>query len=223
VKVIDISGRIYKGMWNYGDQYPNFNLTSVGFPYGGEVYPVDVFEGMHAQTGTYIESPGIYLEGEGRKLNDIPIEKFYRIDTYILKIDHNELGIKDNRPYISVDDVKKAEKGSIPPDSAILVGTGYGKNWDKKDYIERSWFFQREALYYLIDKHPFLIGGDSPVWENDVHPEGAFERFYREGIYLLAPCIKLEEIESYRVKLIVLPINVTEANICPVRAVVVEE
>jgi kynurenine formamidase len=223
VKATDISGKIYNGMWNYGDQYPNFNLTSVGFPYGGEVYPVDVFEGMHAQTGTYIESPGIFIEGKGSKLNDIQIERFYKIDTYILKIDHNNLGIKDNRPYISLDDIKKAEKGNIPQGSAILVGTGYGKNWDKKDYIEKSWFFKKEALYYLIDKHPFLIGGDSPVWENAVHPEGAFERFYQEGIYLLAPCVNLEEIESYRVKLIALPINVTEANICPVRAVVVEE
>lgn len=223
MKVIDISGPIYTGMWSYADYYPKFELSSVEFEFGGEKYSVDVFKGMHAQVGTYVESPGIF---EGKKteggLNSIPVEKFFMINTFVYKIPHNSLSIKDNRPYITVEDLKRAEAGKVKENSAILVGTGYGINWDKKDYIDKAWFFSRDALYYLIDKKPFLLGGDSPVWENAVNPEGAFERFYKSGILLLAPCINLEKITGFEVKLAVLPLKILKASVCPVRAVVVE-
>jgi kynurenine formamidase len=222
MKVIDISGPIYNGMWNYSDQYPEFKLATVGFPYGGEVFPVDVFEGFHSQVGTYIESPGIFIE-KSKKLNDIPLQKFYKVDTFILQIPYEALSVNDNRPFITVEDIKKAELEKITEDSVILISCGYGKNWDRRDFLEKSWFFKKEALYYLIEKKPFILGGDSPVWENEKNPEGAFEKFYKSGILLLAPCINLEQIKSFKVKSIILPLKVSEASICPVRAVVLED
>jgi arylformamidase len=225
MKVIDISGPIYTGMWSYADYYPDFKLSAVEFEFGGDKYSVDVFEGMHAQTGTYIESPGIFTGGgKKRGLNDlVPPDKLFNIDACVLKIPHESLSIKDGRPFISLGDIKKVEEEKIPEGAAILVGTGYGKNWEKPDYIQRSWFFKKDALYYLIDKKPFLIGGDSPVWENEKNPEGAFERFYKAGILLLAPCVNLEKVSSFRVKLTALPLKILKAGVCPVRAVVVEE
>jgi kynurenine formamidase len=225
MKVTDISGPIYTGMWSYADYYPDFKLSAVEFEFGGEKYSVDVFEGMHAQTGTYVESPQVFSEsGKGGGFNEsVPLEKLFNIDAYVFNIEHDSLETKDGRPVITLGDIKKAEKGAIPGGSAILVGTGYGRNWEKKDYVSKAWFFNKDALYYLIDKKPFLVGGDSPVWENEVHPEGAFERFYKLGILLLAPCINLEKISSFRVKMTVLPLNILKAGVCPVRAVVVEE
>ena len=90
MKVIDISGPIYTGMWSYADYYPDFELSSVEFEYGGEKYSVDVFNGMHAQTGTYIESPEVFsASGTGGGLNEVvPVEKLFMIDAYVLKIPH---------------------------------------------------------------------------------------------------------------------------------------
>jgi kynurenine formamidase len=224
--VIDISGPIYTGMWSYADYYPDFKLSAVEFEYGGEKYSVDVFEGMHAQTGTYMESPEIFgggAGGAGGGLNDtVPVERLFNIDACVLQMKHEELAVKDGKPFISLDDIRRAEKEPIPEGAAILVGTGYGQNWDRDDYVQKAWFFQKEALYYLIDKKPIIVGGDSPVWENELHPEGAFERFYSAGILLLAPCINLEKITQYRVKLTALPLRIVKAGVCPVRAVVVE-
>jgi len=224
MKVIDISGPIYNGMWSYADYYPQFELSSVEFEFGGEKYSVDVFKGMHAQVGTYVEAPGIF-EGNERAegLNAINIERFFMIDAYVYNIPHDSLSIKDGRPYITSDDLKKAEKGKVEEGSAVLIGTGYGTNWDKKDYIDKAWFFSKDALYYLIDKKPFILGGDSPVWENAVHPEGAFERFYKSGILLFAPCINLEKVSNFKVKLTVLPLKILKAAVCPVRAVITED
>ena len=56
-----------------------------------------------------------------------------------------------------------------------------------------------------------------------VNPEGAFERFYKSGSLLFAPCINLEKITGYRVKLTALPLNILKAGVCPVRAIVTEE
>jgi len=225
MRVIDISGPIYTGMWSYADYYPDFKLSSVEFEFGGAKYSVDVFEGMHAQTGTYIESPQVFSEsGKAGGLNEaVPLERLFMIDAYVLYIPHNTLGTKDGKSFISLEDIKKAEKGDIAEGSVILVGTGYGQQWEREDYVKKAWFFKKDALYYLIDKKPFLIGGDSPVWENEVHPEGAFERFYKSGILLLAPCVNLEKIAKYRVKLTALPLRILTAGVCPVRAVVVEE
>jgi kynurenine formamidase len=224
MKIIDISGPVYTGMWSYADYYPKFELAAVEFEFGGEKYSVDVFKGMHAQVGTYIESPNIFegVKKEGG-LSAIPVEKLFMIDSYIYRLDHESLPVKDGRPYVTAEDLIKAEKGKVEENSAILVGTGYGKNWDSKDYIDKAWFFSKDALYYIIDKKPFLLGGDSPVWENAINPEGAFERFYKSGILLFAPCINLEKVSKFKAKLTVLPLKILNAAVCPVRAVIAEE
>ena len=224
MKVIDISGPIYNGMWTYADYYPKFELSSVEFEFSGEKYSVDVFKGMHAQVGTYMETPSIFGGVEGKStVADIPLEKLFMIDVYILQVEHDRLGTKDGLPFVSVNDIKKAEKYSIPKGAAILVSSGYGKNYRKADFAQKGWFFKKEALYYLIDKKPILIGSDSPSWENPVNPEGAFDRFYKAGILLLAPLVNLEKVKSFKAKLTILPLKIEKVAVCPVRAVIVEE
>ena len=77
-------------------------------------------------------------------------------------------------------------------------------------------------MEYLIDMKPLLLGTDSAEWENPKNPEGIFKRFFPADILILAPCINLEKIKSSQVKLVVLPLKVIGAYICPVRAVVLE-
>ena len=224
MKIIDISGPIYTGMWSYADYYPKFELSSVEFEFGGEKYSVEVYKGMHSQSGTYMETPAIFSGTEKHTaLNDIPIEKFFMIDAYVLQVPQETLQVKDERPYITVEQIKAAEKSPIPQNAAILVGSGYGKNWDAKDYVEKAWFFKKDALDYITDKKPFLLGGDSPSWENAVNPEGAFERFYKSGSLLLAPCVNLEKVSKFNVKMVILPLKVMKSAVCPVRALVLEE
>jgi len=223
MRVIELSGPIYNGMWSYGNHYPQFHHRQMGIEYAGEKYSIDVFEGMHAQTGLYVESPGIATgAGQGGLNERVPIEKLFMIDAYVLQVPYQTLAVRDGRPFISLEQIRSAEKEKIPPKAAILVATGYGRNWEKPDYVEKTWFFKKDALDYLMDKEPFLVGGDSCVWENPVHPEGAFDRFYKMGILLLAPCINLELVKSFKVKLTVMPLRIRGSAICPVRAVIVE-
>jgi kynurenine formamidase len=215
-------------MWNYpeplGPMLGAFNLKKIDFEFGGDKYSLDAFEGMKAQTGSYLESPGQYIEGNDYKVSDIDIAKLFLMDTYVLKIPYETLGKKDGKRFVSLEDVKKAQ-GSNPIEkgAAILIGTGYGsKNWDKKDFFEGSWFFKKEAMQYIISLEPFLLGTDSGEWENPKNPEGIFKMFYPANILILASCINIEKTKGFKVKLTVLPFKVRGSYISPVRAVITE-
>ena len=225
MKIIDISCPIYTGMWSYSDYYPDFELSSVKFEFGGEDYSIEVFKGMHAQTGTYIETPSV-LSGikKATKVIDIPLDKLFMIDAYIYKLNFSKLGFKDGLRFVSENDLKIAEKSrDVPKGLAILITSGYDKNYMKEDYAKKGWFFKKEAIYYLMDKKPLLIGSDSPDWENTINPEGFFKRFYKSGILLLAPLINLGKVKGYKAKLTVLPLKIANVAACPVRAILVEK
>ena len=78
-------------------------------------------------------------------------------------------------------------------------------------------------MEYIISRKPFLLGADSAEWENPKNPEGIFKKFFPANILILASCINLEKVNKFKVKLSVLPFNVLDSYISPVRAVVVEE
>jgi kynurenine formamidase len=222
MKIIDISGPIYNGMWSYPG-LTQINITTKQKKFHDEEYITDTYEGMNEHTGTYIETPGMWVRHKEFSLKNVPLERLFMVDTYVIQIKEETLGTRDGRPYISVADIKKAEKEEIPEGASILVGTGHGKNWDKKDFIEKSWYFKADAFEYFVEKKLNLVGGDSASWENYKHSEGNFGIFYDAGIILLAPCVNIEKITKYKVKLTVLPLNIPSAKVVPVRAVVVEE
>ena len=76
---------------------------------------------------------------------------------------------------------------------------------------------------YITEKKPFLLGTDSAEWENPKNPEGIFAMVYPANVLILAPCINLEKIESFNVKLTVLPLKALNSYICPARAVIVQD
>jgi kynurenine formamidase len=221
LKIIDISGPIYDGVWNYGGECKPFKFGKVKISYAGVKYELDSLENMLAMTGTYFESCGDY---HNYTIDDIPIEKLFMINSYALQIPYEKLQLVDNRPCIFLDDFKKAEKGGIPTGSGIIIATGYGKNWCKKDYVAKCPFLAKETMDYLIDKKPFIVVWDTPAAENDVHPENIFERYFKANILSVTACVNLEKIKKYNVKLVVMPLKLLKVKLaCPARAFIIEE
>lgn len=221
MRIIDISGPIYEDMWNYGGESKPFRLGSINMKFGRLVYPIVTLENMQTQTGTFFETGGSIL---GYTIDDIPIEKLFMINTYVLQIPYDMLEIVDDRPCIFKEDLKKAEKEEIPKKSGIIISTGYGKNWEKKDYLQKCPFLKKESVDYLIEKKPFIVVLDTPFADNDVHPEDAFTNYFKANIFNISACINLEKIKKYNVKLIVMPLRILKvAAACPARAFVIEE
>lgn len=226
MKIVDLTGLIYTGMWYFGEPWKRFalNVRYHELPSIGIKALIEDFDGMNGHCGLHIETPatGIGYD-QSYPLIDVPIEKLAYANAYLYFLPHENLPVKDGKPYISVDALKEAEKDEVEPSSVILVGTGYGKNWDREDYLSKSWFFKREAMYYLIDKKPFLLGVDATDFENWVNPEKFMPRFFNSNILLMAPLINLERVNCFQFKITALPLKIKGAAICPTRAVAMVE
>src|SRR4030042_3140038 len=226
MKVTDLTGPMYNGMWYFGEPWKRFNFVTRyhELPAIGIKAMIEDFDGFNGHCGMHIETSatGIGYD-KSYPLSDVPVEKLVNVDAFVYQIPLGNLPIKDGKPFISVQDLKKAEKEDVPGGSVILISTGYGKNWFSKDYLSKSWFFKREAMYYLIDKKPFLLGVDATDFENWVNPEKFMERFFNSNILLMAPIINTEKIKNFKVKFTALPLNIKGAAICPTRAVVIED
>lgn len=226
MRIIDITGPIYTGMWYFGEPWKKFNFVTRyhELPAVGIKAMIEDFDGFNGHCGMHIETPatGIGYD-KSYALTDVPIEKLVNVDAYVYQIPLEGLPVIDGKPCISPDDLKKAEKEEIPEGAVILISTGYGKNWFSPDYLSKSWFFRREAMYYLIDKKPFLLGVDATDFENWVNPEKFMERFFNSNILLMAPIINTDQVKKFKVKFTTLPLKIKGAAICPTRAVLIEE
>jgi kynurenine formamidase len=224
MKIIDISGPIYEGMWDFGFENGQFRLRELNYEYNDEPYYHEGLDGMVGSTGTFLETGATYLGYEKSiSVDKIPAEKLVNIDAYVLQTPYDNLEERDARKYISLNDIKAAQKDTIPKNTAIIVSTGYGQHWKEKDYMAKSPFFKKDAFDYLLDMEPFLIASDFAVWDNSVHPEGFLKSLYDSGVCVLVSCINLEKISKYKVTLTALPIKVLNVCMCPTRAVVIEE
>jgi len=224
MKVIDISGPIYNDMWYY-EGYTRINIKRRTGKFHDDEYTTDEYEGMNEHTGTYMETPGMWVRHSDVSLDKISLDRIFMVDAYVLQVSLEGLEEFGGRPRIPLSSIKAAEKEEIPDGGTVIISTGYGtKNWDNaEDFVKKSWYFKADAFDYFVDKKLNLVGGDSPSWENYNYSEGNFNKFYDAGILLLAPLVNLEKINNYKVKLCVLPLNIPSAKVVPVRAVVIEE
>jgi len=225
MKIIDITGNIYTGMWSMGPPFPEYELKETPTPEWLEykVYS-EIFDGLFSQTGTYLETPAHLLGYEkSYPLIDVDAAKLVDLVTYVIKLDYRQLPVFDDRPAITLDALKSdfsqdvyREKGC----RAIFVSTGWGEKWRDKSFVELSPFMKSDAMHFLMDQKPFLLGADSPRWENLKNPEGFFPDFFDADILMLGPCVNLEKIKSQVVKLTALPLKAEGTCCAPCRAIV---
>jgi len=224
--IIDITGRIHDGIWNYGEPFPHYHMRPLPQPEWVEtkVY-CEIFDGLNSQTGTYLETPAHLLGYEkSYPISQIPIEKLYEMPCTVLQITPNE---EYKRPPVTAEMLRKAadEIGFCKEDvrnGALIVSTGWGSHWDSSDYLDRAPYFTYEAAKQLIEWKPFILASDIPRWENLDEPQGFFPEFYAADILMLAPVVNTEQLRLSRSLLTVLPLAVDDSCCVPCRAVVIE-
>lgn len=224
-RVIDITGIMQEGMWNYEPPFPKFKIKPLPkVPWvEGDVF-CEIFEGMHSQTGTYLETPAHFFGNDKcYLLIDVPVEKLLNIDCVVLNIEPKNPDNRSGRSKITVEDLEKSSNSKyIKEGDAILVGNYWGKYWMDPRFLDNSPYFSYDAMMWLIGKKPFILGSDIARWENLDKPEGFFSEFYKADILMLAPCVNLEKVTQPRVKLTVLPLKIPGTSSTPCRAVIIE-
>ena len=221
MQVMDLTGPIQKGMWNYEPPFPSFQLTPLPQPewVSTRVY-CEIFEGLHSQTGTYLETPAhFYGNDQSYLISDLDIAKLFQIPCTVLQLSGLSQPQNTRMPItaemlqncVGSDKIRKGE--------AILVGTGWGIHWMEPYYLSACPFFTKQAMEWLIDKQPFLLGTDFARWENLEHPQGLFPIFYQANILMLAPLVNVEQLPSSHISLTALPLHIPGTSCVPCRAI----
>lgn len=217
-RIIDITGQIHTGMWSYGFPYPEITvrpMTKVDWvEYNTHA---EVIDGFNSQCGTYLETPAHYLGDKSYPLIDVPVDKLLDIPTVII-----DLGDLRNAQRTAITRQMLEENPAaqyITEGCCILLCAHWGSKWDDKDYLSMSPYITLEAMQWLVEKKPFLMGSDFPTWDNVQNTQGFWDLFYNSDILMVAPCVNLEQVQKPTALLTVLPIKVEKTCCIPCRAV----
>lgn len=219
MNIIDITGTIKQGMWNYDKPFPPINiqqyanLENDGF--NGHVLS------FHNLTGTYLETAD-HLINEREQIADVEINRLINNNTWIA-----HLSDKQALEPIGVEEFKKSlEHADLKSGDALLVATGWDAMWDKSNYASESPFFLPETMKWIIEKDVALLGVDIPSIE-DPRPTGKrynqLKQFYaKKDRLLLAPISNLRETKKIKYTLTVLPLKISDVCASPCRAILTD-
>ena len=227
-KVLDVTGTIREGMWNYEPPFPRFRMAPLPpVPWAGAPVLCETFDGLHSQTGTYLETPAHFLGADKAPMvDDLEIGRLVAIPAVVLHLERaaGPLATGRGRAPIAAEDLERAAGSQpIPPGCALLVSTGWGRHWMDAAYLSDSPYFRASAMAWLLERKPFLLGSDFARWENLEHREGFFPDFYASGCLMLGPLVDLDKWDSDRASLTALPLRIPGTSCVPCRAVLVEE
>lgn len=226
-RLIDITGTINNGMWNYDEPFPTLNikpLPPIGWLDGATV-GCEIFEGLHSQTGTYLETPAhSYGNGNSYALIDVKPEQMVDVPCVVLNLGMWDMDPNRGRRGITVKDLESCFNAKdIREGDAILLGTGWGRYWFHPNNLDYAPYITYDAMMWLLDKKPCLIGADTARWDHLENPQNHFDAFYASGILMGGPFVDLELCTAARCRLTILPPKFAITSCAPARAIIIEE
>jgi kynurenine formamidase len=225
-KLIDLSGPLYEGMWNYNallnlkEPLPEFGyqqLAAIG---------VDGFEAfgyrLSSLTGSYIET-GRHMLEDAPALNDLPLSSFIR-PAVVCHVPRKGPGEVIHGVELA------ANCPPVQPGDALLIECGWGGRWGEPNYVTGSPAYHVDCLPWFLAQPFAILGVDVPCIESArSRPDGSEETgnmlvpLFQRGILLLAPLVNLDQIQTPRGQLIALPLNIRAVSGAPCRAVFMED
>lgn len=229
MKIIDASGPIYNGMWSYGYPFPDFKLIDLKEPDWVEGFrpKSNAFEGFSMLTGTYFDGPPhAYGVDKTYPMNDIPLDKIFGVEAFVFKFNLEKLSKEGDRPVVNLNDVKKAEEkiqNNIYERAILIFATGWGSQWEKSNFLTNSWFFEKDAIEYIVNKKPFIMAMDTAYADCPENERGNWQLIYGNDISIVAPLVNLEKISKSRVKIYICPLKILNTSGLPCRVIISEE
>ena len=214
MKIVDITGPLENGMWSYPDPYPKVEIHEIPVP---EWIPYPTYSWkftLGAQSGTYLETAA-HMFRDAITIDQVPLERLF-LDAAVIRV-------KEKQPNEPIEAAELAGAGvEIHPGDALLIGTGWDREWRAPGFVDQSPHFTLEAMQWIFDQQISLMGADLPRFDSWEDPQEFFGDFFRRDILLLAPLVNLAAISQSRVRLIALPLKVRGVCATPCRAIVLE-
>lgn len=212
MKVFDISLPIYNNMWAYRDEWKN-DISFISQTKLGEASTVYRFN-LVSHTGTYIETSQHKLNNN-KLLNLLPIDAFVK-EAFLVNVKVNRQNCITREAVINE---LKSKRMALKKDAYIIIASGYGKNYSRKDYLSASPFFEECLTDWLIEKEIGLIGTDTPIIENLKAPYSPVLKMFKANskMLLLAPLLinqKVTKSGKYILNCLPLPIKDISGSLC---------
>ncbi|HOK57349.1 MAG TPA: cyclase family protein [bacterium] len=221
MRLIEISGLIENGMWNYGDELKEeifsgpkiievSNIKKDGFS-------AHRFE-MSILTGTYLETGAHILENV-KTVDQVPVEELF-LECSIIKLKEKISG-----EHIKVEELEKSGI-EVKEGDCLIIYTGWYKMWNKNGFVLNSPHFEYSAMDWIISKKVKILAGDIPCYDDIRDPSDSknlpnLRKLYLSGAMCLAPVINGDKVESGRSKIVIMPLRVKGVSASPSRAVLI--
>lgn len=222
MKLIEISGLIENGMWNYGDE---LNETIFSGPRIIEMANVkkDGFSAhrfeMSILTGTYLET-GAHILPDIKTVDEIPVEELF-CDCAIVKLKE-----KKPREHITLKELENLSI-EIKENDCLIIYTGWYKMWNKKRFVLDSPHFEYEAMEWIIEKRIKILAADLPCYDDILDPSDSknlpnLKKLYLSGAMCLAPIVNGDKVEKGRGKSIISPLKIKGVSASTARAIIIQ-
>ncbi len=226
-RYVDLTGKLENGLWDYR-ALPGLEKTisPVSIETIATVEKNDFFASkisVCSVSGTYLEA-GSHILPQAKNLDQYGVADFIR-PARILRLPKQKARAQVDAPLLAA----HAPRGGIRKGEALIVETGWGKQWNREGYVLQCPNFTRAAVEWLIDKGISIIGTDTPciegAWSEGVAAEkgGLLGMFFKKGILLVAPLVNLWKVKADRGLLYCLPLLVAGTSGAPARIVFEEK
>ncbi len=222
-RFIDLSGRLENGLWDYRalpgleKLVPPVSIETVATVEKNDFFASRIT--VSTISGTYLEAGSHILE-KGRNLDRYGLERFIR-PARILRLPRQKAGALIDAPLLA----EHAPRGGIRKGEALIIDTGWGKNWNKAGYVLQCPNFTRRAVEWVAGKGIAIFGVDVPciesAWSEDAAEEkgGLLGLLFRRGALLVAPLVNLSRVKKDRGTLFCLPLPVAGTSGAPARVI----
>lgn len=221
-RLTDITGRLEPGMWDYR-AFPGFEdlIPPVRVETMGTLDEHGFFGSrftLSSISGTYLESSS-HVIADGRHLSS------YDVADFIRPVKLLRLGTLAPDTLID-DEMLAAAAPEIEAGDALIVDTGWYRQWNAPGFVEHCPKMVPSALAWIIAQPIALLGVDVPAIEaawtddDDSAKGGLLTQLFQRGTLLLAPVVNLDQVGADQGRLYALPLPVVGTSGAPVRAVI---
>lgn len=222
---VELSGVLENRLWGYYSLpglegiVPSVEITPIATVSRDDFFASRV--SLSTISGTYVES-GAHILENGRLLDSYNLQDFIR-PCSILRLPEQKPQSLIRRSLL--------EQFAVytNPGDALIIDTGWGKQWNKEGYVLSCPNFALDAIEWIIERQPSIFGVDVPCiegsWsEDDVEEKGGLLGvLFKRGALLVAPLINLWKVPCDTGVLYCMPLPLTGTSGAPARVFIETE
>lgn len=220
MKIVEISGLIEQGMWNYGDA---LGLPVFSGPKITELANVrkDGFSAHKIEisilTGTYLET-GAHLMENVKTIDLVSTEDLF-LPASIIKLN------KPPRSHITKLDLLNS-RVKVKKGDCLIVFTGWYRMWNRKNFVLDCPHFDSESMDWIVSKKIKVLASDIPCYDDIHDPSDSKElpqlrKLYLSGAMALAPIVNGDKVKQGRAHIVIAPLKVKSVSASPARALLI--